>query len=96
MMSANIFSEGRQASLNAGVGDFVSKPVYPYDLYAKLNKSLPLHECSAANTLFLEFEALLSNTYGEPADQLGQQIEVFDYPAALKIVASISQAALSK
>jgi len=44
---------------------------------------------AAANTLFLESEALLKKTYGTEVEQLGQQIEVFDYPAALATAESI-------
>lgn len=45
---------------------------------------------TAANTLFLESEALLNSTFGPMAEQFGQQIEVFDYPAALNILDSLS------
>jgi CheY-like chemotaxis protein len=45
---------------------------------------------AAANTLFEESEVLLISTLGSAAEQLGQQIAAFDYPAALATVASIS------
>jgi HPt (histidine-containing phosphotransfer) domain-containing protein len=45
---------------------------------------------TAVNTLFLEYESLLHQSYGEVIDQLGQQIEAFDYPLALKTLQSIS------
>jgi len=45
---------------------------------------------STVNALFLESEALLKSTFGPTVDQLGQQVEAFDYPAALKTIASIS------
>ena len=46
---------------------------------------------TAANALFLESEALLKSTLGAEVEQLGQQIEAFDYPAALATLARISQ-----
>ena len=44
---------------------------------------------TAANALFLESEALLKSTFGPAAGRVGQQIEAFDYPAALKILDSM-------
>ncbi len=40
-------------------------------------------------TLFLESEALLKSTFGPVVEQLGQQIEAFDYPAALTTLKSM-------
>jgi len=43
-MTANIFSEDRQACLEAGMNDFVAKPVEPEDLFATIIKWLPQRE----------------------------------------------------
>ena len=40
-------------------------------------------------TLFSESEALLKSTFGSVVEQLGQQIESFDYPAALTTLKSM-------
>jgi len=45
---------------------------------------------TAVNTLFMEFEMLLTSTFGPDIEMLGQQIEAFDYPAALSIIKLIS------
>ena len=54
-------------------------------------ESLLKTDDSTANVLFSESEALLKSTFGSILQQLGQQIEVFDYPAALKTIRSISK-----
>ncbi|MEJ1343481.1 MAG: response regulator [Candidatus Sedimenticola sp. (ex Thyasira tokunagai)] len=40
-MTANIYKEDREACLDAGMNDFVSKPVNPSDLFSVLSKWLP-------------------------------------------------------
>jgi len=44
---------------------------------------------TAVNALFLESEALLRSTFGPAVAPLGEQIEAFDYPAALKTLESL-------
>ncbi|MCH7743485.1 MAG: Hpt domain-containing protein, partial [Proteobacteria bacterium] len=44
---------------------------------------------TAANALFLQSEALLKSTYGATSAQLGQQLEAFDYPAALTTIQTL-------
>lgn len=43
-MSAHIFAEDRQACLEAGMNDFVAKPVEPQNLFATIIKWLPQRE----------------------------------------------------
>ncbi len=43
-MTANIFAEDRQACMEAGMNDFVAKPVVPEDLFATVIKWLPKRE----------------------------------------------------
>lgn len=45
---------------------------------------------TAANALFVESEELLKQTFGPATEQFGQQVESFDYPAALKILESMT------
>jgi len=54
-------------------------------------KKLLIADNTAANEVFSDSQLLLSNAFGPMADQLGQQIEVYDYQQALKIINSISE-----
>lgn len=46
-MTANIFHRSKEDCLQAGMNDYVPKPVYPQDLYAALLKWLPITQGSA-------------------------------------------------
>jgi two-component system, sensor histidine kinase and response regulator len=50
-MTANIFEEDRQASLEAGMNDFVSKPVDPENLFSTIATWLPQRELATEQTL---------------------------------------------
>jgi len=64
----------------------------PVEAQKVLNRLEPLLaiDDTEANSLFTEFRELLRCTFGSVVEQLEQQIETFDYPAALKTIASIS------
>ena len=64
----------------------------PLEAQAVLDRLAPLLTINdaAVNDLFLESEELLKQSFGPAAEQLGQQIESFDYPAALITLESIS------
>ena len=46
-MTANVFDEGRQACIEAGMDDFIPKPVQPSQLYTTLKRWLPIKAVSA-------------------------------------------------
>jgi CheY-like chemotaxis protein len=41
-MTANVFQEDIDKCLAAGMNDHIGKPIFPKDIYAKLNKYLSL------------------------------------------------------
>ena len=43
-MTANVFAEDRQACLEAGMNDFITKPVDPQNLFVALTKWLLMRE----------------------------------------------------
>ncbi len=45
---------------------------------------------AAANALITAAKTLLRNTFGTEVEQPGQQVEVFDYPAVLTTIESLS------
>ena len=61
------------------------EPVQVRDILDQLEIFLTTND-TAANDLFSDSHALLRQTLGEMADLLGQQIENFDYQAALRLL----------
>jgi len=57
-------------------------------LLQELEKLLATDD-SKANALFMENEEILLQAYGATAEQIGQHIELFDYPQALSIVKTL-------
>jgi two-component system, sensor histidine kinase and response regulator len=72
----------------------VSKPITDVDrakikvVLEKLEELLKTDD-AYVNTLFLESEQVLLQAYGSQAKQLGQQIQIFDYPEALVSLRSL-------
>jgi len=58
------------------------------EVIARLETLLMIDD-TAANTTFEEHEALLRQLFGELAQQLGRQIERFDYQAALETLRTL-------
>ncbi len=50
----------------------------------------------AANALFMQSAQSLKELYGAKVEQLGRQVEAFDYPAALKILDSLTASAADR
>ena len=46
-MTANVFSEDKQACLQVGINDFITKPVDPANLFSMIAKWLPPEEPKA-------------------------------------------------
>ena len=63
-------------------------PVKALEVLESLRQLLEIDNM-AAGDLFLESEALLKSALGSDVEQLGKQIEAFDYPAALITLKSI-------
>ena len=57
-MTANAFDEDRRACAEAGMNDFVAKPVDPKTLYAALLKWLPKNPAAQQSELFAQAEAM--------------------------------------
>jgi len=49
-------------------------------------KALLEKDETSCNTLFLEYEEALQQAFGHLSEQLGKEIESFDYPAAIEIL----------
>ncbi len=71
----------------------IQKPEVDSGTVQKILQQLELFLNSSStesNSIFLENETLLIQQFGEMAEQLGQQIEAYDYPAALTALNKIT------
>jgi CheY-like chemotaxis protein len=84
-MTANAFSEDRQACLDAGMNDHVGKPVDPEALYAKLLRWLPLREPSSSGLQGLQEAG--GPPQGEPLRERLARVPGYDVEQALRHVA---------
>lgn len=86
-MTANAFEDDHRACIDAGMDDFLSKPVDPEILYVTLLKWLP----SAASKMSGEPRAM-ADTADRPgsrpgrADHTGGSLDFMSHPADLDIV----------
>ena len=81
-MTANVFKEDRQACTDAGMEDFIAKPVEPGNLFSTIIKWLPAPD-ELPDTLTLLFEELPSGTDLDNADVFGGQKRTADPDSAI-------------
>jgi|GEM_PF-1399725 len=72
-LSANAFNEDKQACFDAGMNDFVSKPVNPDDLFSSLIKWLPKREYSPSSNK-QDVENIAQPNSKEASDSVSAQL----------------------
>jgi len=73
-LTANVFKEDRQACMDAGIEDFIAKPVEPADLFTTILKWLPgspeaLHTISFRNTPVADKDATAASSIASKTEK---------------------------